>query len=93
MSRWLHKAQRPVLATAGVGTGVIRASLSRPGLAPICPLCQQVTVEQVGGASRTLAESGFQPPPMYEIVRTNRRAGVASPDKLLWRGLYRLMRT
>jgi len=57
-----------VLATAGAGTGAIRASLSRSALAPIRPLYQQVTLEQVEEASRTVAEGGFPPPPMYEIL-------------------------
>lgn len=57
-----------VLATSGAGTGAIRASLSRSALAPNRPLYQQVTLEQLEEASRTLAEGGFPPPPMYEIL-------------------------
>jgi serine/threonine-protein kinase HipA len=68
-------AQRPprdeaewVLATAGSGSGALRASLSRDALAPVRTPYAQVTLEQLEEASRTLAEGGFPPPPMYEIL-------------------------
>ncbi|MBY4598024.1 type II toxin-antitoxin system HipA family toxin [bacterium BD-1] len=68
-------AQRPprdeaewVLATAGSGSGAIRASLSRAALAPVRTPYAQVTLEQLEEASRTLAEGGFPPPPLYEIL-------------------------
>jgi len=68
-------AQRPprdeaewVLATAGSGSGAIRASLSRAALAPVRTPYAQVTLEQLEEASRTLAEGGFPAPPMYEIL-------------------------
>lgn len=57
-----------VLATAGSGTGAIRASMSRTSLAPVRTFYAQVTLEQLEEASRTLAEGGFPPPPMYEIL-------------------------
>ncbi|PRH82552.1 type II toxin-antitoxin system HipA family toxin [Arenimonas caeni] len=68
-------AQRPprdeaewVLATAGSGSGALRASLSRDALAPVRTPYAQVTLEQLEEASRTLAEGGFPPPPLYEIL-------------------------
>lgn len=57
-----------VLATAGAGTGAIRASLSRSALPPVQPVYPQVTLEQIEEASRQVAEGGFPPPPMYEIL-------------------------
>jgi len=57
-----------VLATAGSGTGAIRASMSRASLAVVRTPYTQVTLEQLEEASRTLAEGGFPPPPMYEIL-------------------------
>lgn len=68
-------AQRPprdeaewVLSTAGSGSGAVRASLSRTSLAPVRTPYAQVTLEQLEEASRTLAEGGFPPPPLYEIL-------------------------
>lgn len=57
-----------VLATAGSGTGALRTSLSRSALAPVASVYPQVTLEQIEEASRTVAEGGFPPPPMYEIL-------------------------
>lgn len=57
-----------VMATAGSGSGAVRASLSRDALAPVRTPYAQVTLEQLEEASRTLAEGGFPPPPLYEIL-------------------------
>ncbi len=57
-----------ILATSGAGTGALRVSMSRSSIGPVRPLYPEVTLEQVEEASRTLAEGGFPPPPMYEIL-------------------------
>lgn len=57
-----------ILMTAGAGTGALRLSMSRTRLTPIRPLYPQITLEQIEEASRTLAEGGFPPPPMYEVL-------------------------
>lgn len=63
-----HDEMAWVLATSGCGTGAIRASLSRSALPAVRPLYSEVTLEQIEEASRTIAEGGFPPPPMYEIL-------------------------
>ncbi len=73
-----------VLATAGAGTGALRASLSRSAVAPIRTLYPQVTLEQIEEASRMVAEGGFPPPPMYEILCVQSGAlGGARPKALM----------
>lgn len=73
-----------VLATVGAGTGALRASLSRSAPAPVRPLYAQVTLEQIEEASRMLAEGGFPPPPMYEILCVQSGAlGGARPKALM----------
>ena len=57
-----------VLATAGSGSGAVRASLSRSSAAPVRTPYGQVTLEALEEASRTLVEGGLPPPPMHEIL-------------------------
>ena len=77
-----------VLHTDGAGTGALRFSSSRSRLGPARTVYSEVTLEQLEEASRAVAEGGFPPPPMREIlcIASGALGGARPKAAMRWEG-------
>lgn len=77
-----------VLHTDGAGTGALRFSNSRSALGQARTVYSEVTLEQLEEASRAVAEGGFPPPPMYEIlcIASGALGGARPKAAMRWEG-------
>lgn len=86
-----HPPRNPaqwVLHTDGAGTGALRFSGSRSALGIARTVYSEVTLEQLEEASRAVAQGGFPPPPMREIlcIASGALGGARPKAAMRWEG-------